>query len=52
MSLVWVESVVGNIVVREYDDVRSFVSLLEKGLVSMADIRLMSVITVSFRTSN
>jgi len=43
---------VGNIVVREYDDVRSEVSLLEKGLVSMADIRLMSVIAVSIGTGN
>ena len=52
LSLVWVLLAVGNIIVREYDDVRSEVSLLEKGLVSMADIRLMSVIAVSIRTSN
>lgn len=52
LSLIWVLFAVGNIVVREYDDVLSLVSFLEKGLVSMADIRLMSVIAVSVRTSN
>jgi len=52
LSLVWVLNTVGNIVVREYDDVRSEVSLLEKGLVRMAYIRLMSIIAVSVRTSN
>lgn len=52
LSLVWVLFAVSNIIVREDDDVRSLVSFLEKGLISMADIRLMSVVAVSIRTSN
>jgi len=42
----------GNIIVWENNDIICFVSLLEKGLISMTDIRLMSVIAESFGTSN